>query len=79
MVMPHLYPKYTPIPIVEYITSHHTTDLISLMLRTLKEKEKEVFPNLSSYATLALVVTDFSMAIIIACIREFTNETLKNT
>ena len=77
MVMRHPYPKYPPIPIVEYITSCHTADSISLMLRTLKEKEKEVFPNLSSYATPALVMTDCSMAIINACIRELTNETFE--
>ncbi|CAB3979111.1 kDa in NOF-FB transposable element [Paramuricea clavata] len=77
MVMRHPYPKFPPIPIVEYITSVHTIDSIRLMLRTLKEKEKEVFPNLSLYTTPALVMADFNMAIINACVREFTGETVQ--
>ena len=78
MVIRHPYAKYPPIPIVEYITSCHTTDSIRVMFRTLKEKHKEVFPNLPSYPTPALVMTDFSMAIINACIREFTNENVED-
>ena len=77
MVMRHPYPKFPPIPIVEYITSIHTTDSIRLMLRILKEEEKEVFPNLSSHTTPVLVMADFSMAIINTCVREFTGETVQ--
>ena len=76
MVKRHPYPKYLPIPIVEYITSCHTTDSIRVMLRTLQEQEKHVFPNVSSYSTPALVMTDFCQAIINACIKEFTNGNL---
>jgi hypothetical protein len=78
MVVRHPYAKYPPIPIVEYITSCHTTDSIRVMLRTLKEKEKEVYPNVSCYPTPAVVMTDFSMAIINACIREFANENVED-
>jgi hypothetical protein len=78
MVVRHPYAKYPPIPIVEYITSCHTTDSIRVMLRTLKEKEKEVYPNVSCYPTPAVVMTDFSMAIINACIRECANENVED-
>ncbi len=36
-----------------------------------------MFPNLSLYTTPALVMADFSMAIINACVREFTGETVQ--
>ena len=76
MVVRHPYAKYPPVPIVEYIMSCHTTDSIRVMLRTLKEKE--VYPNVSCYPTPAVVMIDFSMAIIKACIREFTNENVED-
>ena len=40
MVLQNPYPKNTPIPIVEYISSRHTADSIGLMIGKLKEKEK---------------------------------------
>jgi hypothetical protein len=42
------------------------------MIRKLKEREKQVFG--SQTAIPSLVMSDFSMAIIIACLREFNNE-----
>ena len=43
MILRSLYPKNTPTPIVEYISSHHTAESIGLMICKLKEKEKENF------------------------------------
>ena len=54
-------------------SSHHTADSIGLMIRKLKERENQVFK--SKNALTALVLSDFSMAIVIACLREFNNET----
>ncbi len=72
MILRSPYPKNTPIPIVEYISSRHTAESIGLMIRKLKEKEKETFG--CKEVTPALIMSDFSMAIIIASLREFNNE-----
>ena len=61
-------------PIAEYIASDHTADPIRLMIRTLKlkEREKEITP--AKGVTPALVMSDFTMAIINTCVREFNKE-----
>ena len=72
MVLRNPYPQNTPIPIVEYISSRHTAEFIGLMIRKLKEKEKDIFG--CRVVTPALIMSDFSMAIIIASLREFNSE-----
>ena len=74
MVLRNPFAHNSPVPIVEYITSRHTTDSIGLMIRKLKEREKEVFKNA---VTPVLVISDFGMAIINACLREFNNKSLE--
>ena len=62
MVLRNPYPQNTPIPIVEYISSRHTAESIGLMIRKLKEKEKDIFG--CRVVTPALIMSDFSMAIL---------------
>ena len=69
MVLQNPYPQNTPIPIVEYISSCHTAESIRLMICKLKEKEKDIFG--CRVVTPALIMSDFSIAIIIASLREF--------
>ena len=73
MVLRNLFNLNAPIPISELISSRHTADSIGLMIRKVKERENQVFK--SKNVLPALVMSDFSMAIIIACLREFNNET----
>lgn len=73
MVIRNPYPQNPPIPISEYISSRHTAESIGIMIRKLREKEKEIFG--SKQVTPALVMSDFGMAIILASLREFNNET----
>ena len=72
MVLRNPYQLNAPVPISELISSRHTAESIGLMIRKLKEKEKDVFE--SKGAVPSLVMSDFSMAIIIACLKEFNNE-----
>ena len=73
IVIRNPYPQNSPIPVVEYISSQHTAQSIGLMIRKLKERERAIFPK---GVTPALVMSDFSMAIINASLREFNNESL---
>ena len=75
MVLRNPFALNSPTPIVEYITSRHTADSIGLMIRTLKEQEREIF---AKGVIPALVMSDFSMAIINACLWEFNNESLED-
>ena len=75
MVLWNWFPLNSPTPIAEYIASDHTADPIRLMIRTLKELQKEIF---AKGVTPALVMSDFTMAIINTCMREFNKELLED-
>ena len=71
MVLRDPYHLNAPIPISELISSRQTADSTGLMIRKLKERSKYLGLKV---ATPSLLMSDFSMAIIIACLREFNNK-----
>ena len=62
--------KSPPVPLAEMISSTHTAGTIKRMMSLLREKEKTLYGN---NVILLAIRTDFSMAMIAACISEFNN------
>eukprot|EP00794_Sanderia_malayensis_P018338 gene18338-20181_t len=75
LCMRHPFGKTPPLPIVEFLSSAHTTEAIGQCLLSLKEKEKEIFSNRVTQP--ALVLVDNSLAMITACLIVFNNESMK--
>eukprot|EP00794_Sanderia_malayensis_P004195 gene4195-4754_t len=71
----HPFGKTPPLPILEFLSSAHTTEAIGQCLLSLKEKEKEIFNNRISQP--ALILVDNSLAMITACLIVFNNESMK--
>jgi hypothetical protein len=71
MVLQDPYHLNAPIPISELISSRQAADSTGLMIRKLKERSKYLGLKVG---TPSLLMSDFSMAIIIACLREFNNK-----
>ena len=70
----HPFGKTPPLPVAEFISSSHSTESICRGLMLLREKEKQIYSGKFSYP--ALVLVDNSLAMILACLQAFNNETL---
>ena len=57
MILQNPFPKNAAVPIVEYISSRHTSESIALMFPKLTEREKDVFRS-------NIVSPDYGIAII---------------
>eukprot|EP00112_Aurelia_sp_Birch-Aquarium-sp1_P007867 Seg1859.4 transcript_id=Seg1859.4/GoldUCD/mRNA.D3Y31 product="Histone lysine demethylase PHF8" protein_id=Seg1859.4/GoldUCD/D3Y31 len=71
----HPYEESPPLPVAEYVSSSHTTESIRRMITTLREKERLIFGG--KCVQPALILTDNSLAMIMACLSEFNQETVK--
>ena len=66
--------KTPSLPIGHFITSSHSVESIKSFLMTLQEKKELVF---GVQAMPRLLLTDYSLALILASLRVFSKETLK--
>ena len=74
LVMRHPYGSCHAIPAAEYISSSHSVSSIRMFLVKFRELEKIVT---GKNATPRLLMMDHSWALILACLREFCNESLE--
>ena len=72
-VVRHPYGRTPPLPVAEFITNKHDQFAIEEFLRMLHEKEYRKYKQTTNPR---MVMTDFSWAIIQACLKVFCNETL---
>ncbi|XP_066911972.1 uncharacterized protein [Clytia hemisphaerica] len=69
----HPYGLAPPLPIAQYLSSSHSVPSIRRFLMSLQEKEKLVFNKISRPS---LILVDYSVALIVACVNEFCGESL---
>ena len=74
MVIGH--PFSNPLPIVEMITNKHSTEAIRKLFQALRERELSIYKRSGNAVPLG-IMTDFSMAIITAAIREYNAESYR--
>ena len=65
----HSYGKTPPLPIAQYLSNSHNVESIRSFYMILQEKEKIVFNG--RVATPRLIMTDYSLALILSCLSEF--------
>ena len=71
----HPYGKTPPLPIGHYITGSHNIESIRSFIRVIQEKERAAYQD--GFPDPSLIITDYSLAFIMACIKEFCKENLK--
>ena len=71
----HSYGKTPPLPIAQYLSNSHNVESIRSFYMILQEKEKIVFNG--RVATPRLIMTDYSLALILSCLSEFAKESLQ--
>ena len=71
----HPYGKTPPLPIVQYLSSSHNVESIRSFFMIMQEKEKNLFNG--RVATPRLIMTDYSLALILSCLSEFAKESLQ--
>ena len=67
--------KTPPLPIAQYLSSNHNVESITSFFMILQEKEKNIFNG--KVATPGLIMTDYSLALILSCLSEFAKESLQ--
>ena len=72
----HPYGKAPPMPVAEYLTSSHSMTSIQSFLAKFREMERSI--KSGKNACPKLFVTDQSLAIILAILKEFCNESLED-
>ena len=70
----HPYGISPPLPLSQYITSSHSTESLRHFIITLQEREKLAFRG--TISTPKLIMTDYSLALILIRLSEFCKETL---
>ena len=71
----HPYYKTPPLPIGHYITGSHNIESVRSFIRVIQEKERVVYQD--GLSDPRLITTGYSVALIMACIKEFCKENLK--
>ena len=71
----HPYSKTPPLPTAQYLSSNHNVESIASFFTILQEKEKNIFNG--KVATPGLIMTDYSLALILSCLSEFSKESLQ--
>ena len=72
----HPYGKNPPLPIAQYLSSSHNVESIRSFFMIMQEKEKNVFNG--RVTTPRLIMTDYSLALILSCLSEFVKENLED-
>ncbi len=70
MVLPHPFSRGPPIAVTEMIANKHTADLIRRMFQELRYRERLIYKSTGNSQPMG-IMTDFSLAIIIAAIAEY--------
>ena len=74
LALRHPLGKAPPLPLLEFISSSHTTDAVRSMLLYFREKENLIF---GSRNIPKLIICDFSKVLIAAVLYEFNGETVE--
>ena len=72
-VIRHPYGKTPPLPIADYVTNKHDQFSIGDFLKMIHEREYRKYGETTNPR---MVMTDFSWAIILACLKQFCNESI---
>ena len=75
LILRHPFGAAPPLPIAEYITNEHSVESIGYFLRTIKKMEHKML-KLKSEPLPCKIMMDYSLALLIAVIEVFNNETL---
>ena len=76
LALRHPYSNLVALPVAQYVTSSHTVTSIASFLMKFREVEKVVKNGVN--VTPKLIMTDQSLAIIKACLKEFTGESMND-